>query len=315
MPHAFPELRDEYARLWQTMTINADRARTLKARATFLLGNMRAYGRIAEKTGVPALVIAAIQERESSGDMRCVLHNGERIIGTGRKTRLVPAGRGPFASFEEAAIDALAIDGLSKVAEWSLERALYQLERYNGFGPRNRGIHTGYLWAGTNHYARGKYVADGKWDPNHVDRQLGCAALMRALIERDPSLSLLGAAPHSGSALPIGSARDPEPKPSPKPAPVRSAGNPPAPERTSNMDLVWQLLRYGLIAGGTTLVTKGFLTEEQMQAAVGAAVALGTVGWGVFVKSGTKAVPAHVAARPEVPTVSAATGRVETASA
>ena len=79
------------------------------------------------------------------------------------------------------------------------------------------------------------------------------------------------------------------------------------------MDMVWQLARYALIAGGTTLVTKGLTTEEQLNAALGAVLALGAAGWGIFVKSGTKAVPAGIAARPDVPTISAATGRIEAA--
>ncbi|WP_265440892.1 hypothetical protein [Bradyrhizobium sp. SEMIA] len=50
-----------------------------------------------------------------------------------------------------------------------------------------------YVWSGTNQYRAGKYVRDGVYDPGKVDPQLGCAALMIALMELDPEISLSGA--------------------------------------------------------------------------------------------------------------------------
>jgi len=49
-----------------------------------------------------------------------------------------------------------------------------------------------YLWAGTNQYRSGKYVRDGVYDPSKVDPQLGCAALLMALMELDPNISFAG---------------------------------------------------------------------------------------------------------------------------
>lgn len=76
-------------------------------------------------------------------------------------------------------------------------------------------------------------------------------------------------------------------------------------------DTIWQILRYLLIAGGSFLVGKGYITSENVEVIVGAIGAIGTVVWGIYVKSGTKAVPAATAARPDVPTVSGATGAVQ----
>lgn len=76
-------------------------------------------------------------------------------------------------------------------------------------------------------------------------------------------------------------------------------------------DMVWQILRYILIAGGSFLVGKGYVTAENVETVVGAIGAIGTVLWGLYVKTGTKAVPAATAERPDVPTVSAATGTVQ----
>lgn len=75
-------------------------------------------------------------------------------------------------------------------------------------------------------------------------------------------------------------------------------------------DTVWQILRYVLIAGGSWAAGKGWVTSDQVTQVVGALGALFTVGWGIYVKKGTTAVPNATAARKDVPTVSAATGAV-----
>lgn len=78
-----------------------------------------------------------------------------------------------------------------------------------------------------------------------------------------------------------------------------------------NSDTVWQIIRYILIAGGSFATGKGWVTADQVTTIVGALGSLFAVAWGLFVKSGTKAVPEATAARSDVPTVSAATGAVQ----
>ena len=53
------------------------------------------------------------------------------------------------------------------------------------------------------------------------------------------------------------------------------------------------------------------MTADQVTAIVETIGTIGAVLWGLFVKSGTTAVPDSVAARADVPTVSAATGAVQ----
>lgn len=141
------------------------------------------YETVAAKTGVPWDVIAVIHYRESSGNFAGVLHNGQKIIGKGTKTTIVPKGRGPFATWEEAAVDALmkCHPYLGKNDDWSLGTTLDKLEAYNGLGYRKKGLPSPYLWAGTDQYTSGKYVADGKFSASTVDSQLGVAALLIAL--------------------------------------------------------------------------------------------------------------------------------------
>lgn len=159
------------------------RSTAINAQAAKILANRARYEAVSKATGVPWDVIGVIHYRESSSDFKGVLHNGEKIIGTGKKTTLVPKGRGPFNSWEEAAIDALvnAPPQAAKNKDWSIAGTLDILERYNGLGYRKKGLPSPYLWAGTDQYVKGKYVADGKYDPEHVDKQLGTAAILMRL--------------------------------------------------------------------------------------------------------------------------------------
>ncbi len=132
--------------------------------------------------GMPALVVFCLHGRESTWDFRCHLHEGSSLS---RPTRYVPKGRppgkGPF-KWEESAFDALYVIKHEEAVNWGdIPRALYAIEMYNGTGYLRYHPETAspYLWSGTSVYSRGKYVADGKWDRMAVDRQIGCAAILK----------------------------------------------------------------------------------------------------------------------------------------
>jgi len=136
--------------------------------------------------------IAVIHERESDMDFTTHLGQGDPL---NRRTVHVPAGRGPFTgldAFEQGAVDAL-IDCAPYAAlsnkDWSISGMLTYLERYNGLGYATRGIASPYLWAGTNQYSKGKYVRDGVFDPNAVDKQLGCSGLILAIDTLDEGIN------------------------------------------------------------------------------------------------------------------------------
>lgn len=186
MTHSFDALRGEYISLLASMQVT--RAQETNATAARLLRYQTRYLDVATATGVPVLLLAALHNRESDANFNTYLGNGEPL---NRVTRLVPKGRGPFPSWEAGAKDGLHVDRLDQVSDWSWPKALYYGELWNGFGPRDyHGINTGYLWAGTNHYTRGKYVADGRWDGAHVDTQLGIVPVMKRMATLDPSLDL-----------------------------------------------------------------------------------------------------------------------------
>lgn len=76
-------------------------------------------------------------------------------------------------------------------------------------------------------------------------------------------------------------------------------------------DSVWQVVRYLLIAAGSFATGKGWVTSDQVTGIVGAIGTLFTVAWGIYVKFGTRATTAAVAARIDVPVISAATGAIK----
>ena len=135
------------------------------------------YQAVEKKTGVPWWFIAVTHERESSQNWTRSLAQGDPW---NRVSTHIPKGRGPFNSWEDAAYDALVKchPFAAKNKDWSIGGSLAMLEKYNGLGYASKGLPSPYIWAGTNQYVRGKYVADGVYDPNHVDTQLGCAGLL-----------------------------------------------------------------------------------------------------------------------------------------
>jgi lysozyme family protein len=193
MQHPFAALRGEYERLLATRRVT--RPDAVEDAARVLLRSRDRYAAVSAATDVPIALLAALHWRESSADFRTNLAQGDPLDGPSihvpaGRPKLKPGMRFPV-TWEYAAIDAIEFDRLNEAsAPWSLPYACWKGEAWNGFGPRGHGIHTGYLWAGTNHYVRGKYVADGRWNPDHVDRQIGIVPVMLRLAELDPRLVL-----------------------------------------------------------------------------------------------------------------------------
>lgn len=189
----FEALRAEYALNWTRMSVLPNKVGIVDATARRLLRGLPTYAPVSVVTGVPSQVIMVINERESGGSLKANLAQGDPLddysvhIPVGEPKGL---GHGPPFSFQEAAVRALQIDRLDKVQDWSVARALFQMELYNGFGYRGHGIRSPYLYGGTNLQQRGKYVKDNVFDPEVMDVQLGVAPLLRRIAELEPSLRL-----------------------------------------------------------------------------------------------------------------------------
>lgn len=150
------------------------------------------YAPLEEIRGVPWAMGGMIHSMECSNNPRGCLHNGELIVGTSRKTTLVPKGRGPFNKYTtleenwlDAAKDAVDTESIWRVPNWSIGYILKQCEAFNGLGylKYHRRENSPYIWARTNiNDGTGKYVADGVWDENaNADGQVGAAAILRQL--------------------------------------------------------------------------------------------------------------------------------------
>ncbi len=140
----------------------------------------------ARKNGVPALIIFGFHVRESDASMRCHLHEGSPLT---HRTKYVPKGRplqwNPPDDWYTSALDALYDYEHLERKEWDRgEAALDAAESYNGTGYRHKGMPSPYLWSGTTAYQRGKYVADGRFDSQAVDKQIGVAAILLRARER-----------------------------------------------------------------------------------------------------------------------------------
>jgi len=143
------------------------------------------YQAVQAATGLPWPMIAAIHEREGGGNFKTYLGNGQRLD---RKTTIVPAGRGPFRSFVDGAVDAVKQEGWGSIRDWRLEKMLFYAELFNGAGYNARGLPSPYLWAGTTIQRAGKFVSDGKFSRTAWDRQLGVATMLAAIAEADPQV-------------------------------------------------------------------------------------------------------------------------------
>jgi lysozyme family protein len=194
MPPTPEQTKAGYANLWNRAKVRSEQAAAVKAVALKIIANKAKYQAVEKQTGVPWFMIGPIHNRESSLRFNAHLHCGTPLT---KRTTLVPKGRptappanGVAYTWEESAIDALSMPphDLAKVKTWSLERILYETEKYNGWGYLRKG-NSPYLWAATTEYRGGKYVADHVYDPNAWDKQLGCVALLKTLADLDSGVA------------------------------------------------------------------------------------------------------------------------------
>ncbi len=166
--------------------------------------NKNRYQKVPQATGVPVELIASIHYLEGRMKFDRYLHNGQRL---GKVTTIVPKGL-KFDEWEEAAIHALGGDkeqkagdanGIAPNPKFTFLRDFLNLsdpaaqlafaEMYNGPGYRGISKKTGrlhrtpYVWAGSNHETRGRFVKDHKFDPKGESSVVGAALLIQGMKE------------------------------------------------------------------------------------------------------------------------------------
>lgn len=172
---------------WNAATVKPELVKTFDQVAHRLIAAKPRYQTVEASTHVPWAVIGVIHERESSQSWKGSLAQGDPWD---KESIHIPRHRGPFASWEAAAVDALTIcpPHAATWEDWSIGGALTLLETYNGTGYASMGMPSPYIWAGTDRYRSGKYIADGHFDPDAIDHQLGCAGLLARMTLLDPSI-------------------------------------------------------------------------------------------------------------------------------
>lgn len=179
-------LSNEYQNLFDTCEIRPGRQDAVEKLIATIVDNKERYRSVGEPLAIPWFFIGPIHNMESGQRFNKHLHNGDPL--TGRTFHEPPgrpkSGEPPF-TWEESAADALKLERLDRVSQWTLPVILFQFERYNGFGYRNRHpeVLSPYLWSFSNHYTRGKFVEDRKFDPDAVSGQCGAAVLLRRMAE------------------------------------------------------------------------------------------------------------------------------------
>ena len=179
----FDVIASEYAAWFAVAEIRPQHQDSAAWHLTMMRQSRARYAAVGKQVGVPWQFIAAVHGLEASFNFRAHLHNGDFPLS--QRTRQVPPGRPrvwlPPSSWESSALDALRLMGFAGQSDWSLPRMLFRLEAYNGFGYRNSGRASPYLWSFSNLYNKGKFVADGHFDPAARSQQCGAAVMLKVL--------------------------------------------------------------------------------------------------------------------------------------
>src|SRR3954470_24863066 len=142
---------------WTNAKLTPARASEFKSPAQKAVKNKARYQSIEARTGVSWIFIAVSHYRESSQNFGRSLAQGDPWD---EVSTHVPAGRGPFESFEDAAVDALVncAPHAARNNDWSIGAMLTLLEQYNGLSYANAGRPSPYVWSGTTQYKIGKVL-------------------------------------------------------------------------------------------------------------------------------------------------------------
>lgn len=185
---------EHYFRLWNGLEIRPGtgyKGRTYASMVGWYVNGVKRdesrYRSIAGEFEIPWQVVGIINGLECGFSFKKYLGNGQAIIGNGKKSTWVPKGRGPFATWEQGARDALQNDKVKAVPNWTLTETLYFFERYNGMGYWGKKdkfgepVYSPYLWGLSNRHLYGKYVSDGVYSPSAITAQAGAALIMKQL--------------------------------------------------------------------------------------------------------------------------------------
>lgn len=139
---------------------------------------------IAERLKLPWSLIAALVERESSGNMYRHPANGDSLHDkTSHDPIGLPKESEPPYTFESVAEEEYREIVRPASGEWNLTRMMQAAERFNGVGYWKADRRSPYIVAATTLQMPGKFVRDHVFDDEWVDDQVGCLALWLMMME------------------------------------------------------------------------------------------------------------------------------------
>lgn len=179
----YDRLQAEYEAYYAACAVRPEHAGNVAYYVKRLAQGRPVYEQVGgDLNGIPWAFIGVIHGMECGFNFAGHLHNGDPLQA---RTVHVPSGRpaagSPPFTWRQSAVDALTLKGFHEVSDWSAPRMLYLLEKYNGLGYRMRGAPTPYLWSFSNLYEKGKFVQDGRYDPEAVSKQCGAALMLKAV--------------------------------------------------------------------------------------------------------------------------------------
>lgn len=179
----FATLKDEYAAWYAACQVRPERKGELAYYLKRLTQGQQTYQQVGAELNIPWVFIGITHGMECGFNFKGHLHNGDPLTA---RTVQVPKGRpatgNPPFTWSQSARDALIYKGYHQVADWSVPHMLHLFERYNGMGYRRRGVPTPYLWSFSNLFEKGKFVADGHFDPEAISKQCGAALMLKAVL-------------------------------------------------------------------------------------------------------------------------------------
>jgi lysozyme family protein len=188
----------EYRALYQTAVLREEWKPKIEFYKAKLREYQARYEAVGVATGVPWFVVGILHAVEAAFNFRAHLHNGDPLD---QRTVNVPKGRpkdgDPPFTWEASAADAISLSmgAQDKAKKWKLEELLEFFEAYNGFGMRTRRFPNPYLWSGSTHYEKGRYVANAVFDPEGVYNMVGTAVLLKFAVEQSELVKHLGEKP------------------------------------------------------------------------------------------------------------------------
>jgi lysozyme family protein len=186
----FVALKPRYEALYAGATVRPEWASQVVWHRQKLLQYRPRYDPVAAATAVPWWFLGIVHALEGSFNFSTHLHNGDPLTArTVHEPKNRPEVWNPPSDWASSAIDAIGIKGFAHQGDWTLARALFRFESYNGFSYYEKGINSPYLWSFSNQYSKGKFIADHVYDADTVSKQCGAAVMLKALIDaRDVTL-------------------------------------------------------------------------------------------------------------------------------